>query len=314
MSLDVARAAARSTGGVLTTRQLAVAGINRHRIRSLIRRGTLARLARGVYVIGDEVLPDPARVAAVFDGVLSYESMLAWMNVDLPVPPSAVHVTVPRDRKRTKAAEPGVQCYRAPISQVCESRGVRMLPPTRVAVDIARNRALAYAVAVVDAMMRAGLIGLHEFRAAAAAAHGPGSKQVRLVARLVDPKAESVLESYCRVLLWQHGLLPERTQYNLQHPRTGWVGRLDFAWPSLRIAVEADGYATHRDRYRKDRRRWTAINRAGWLLAVVTWEDVVHDPDYVVQAVRDLFTARAESARAESARAESARAESAVAA
>ena len=294
MNLDTARDAARSSGGVLSTRQLVAAGVNRHRIRSLVRRGRLARLARGVYVLGDAVLPDPARVAAVFDGALSYESMLAWMNVDLPAAPTAVYVTVPRDRKRAKAAVPGVQCHRAPLGTLRVSRGVRVLPPLRVALDIARNRELAYAVAVVDAMMRARLLGPEEFRAAAAAARGPRSKQVRMVGELADAAAESVLESYSRVLFWQHGLLPERTQYNLVHPRIGWIGRLDFAWPSMRIAVEADGYATHRDRYRRDRRRWTDCNRAGWLLAVVTWEDVVHNPDYVVQSVRDLFAARAE--------------------
>jgi len=295
MNLDVARAAARHTGGVLSTRQLIAAGISRNRIRTLVHRGAIARLARGVYVIGEDQLPDPARMAARFDGALSYESMLAWMNVDLPMPPTMVYVTVPRDRKRRKAAVAGVQCHRASIGPVYEVRGVRVMAPVRVAVDIARNRELSYAVAVVDAMLRARLLGVAEFRAAAVAAYGPRSKQVRLVAALVDSRAESVLESYCRVLLWAGGLLPERTQYNLEHPRTGWIGRLDFAWPSLRIAVEADGFATHRDRYRRDRRRWTDCNRAGWLLAVVTWEDVVHNPEYVVQAVRDLFAARAEA-------------------
>ena len=295
MNLDVARATARSTGGVLSTRQLIGSGISRSAIRTLVHRGALARLTRGVYVIGDDQLPDPARIAAMFDGVLSYESMLAWMNVDLPTAPTAIHVSVPRDRKRLKTAMPGVHCYRSSIGAVYEVRGVRVMAPVRVAIDIARNRELSYAVAVIDAMLRARLMGAGDFRAAAAAACGPRSKQVRLVAQLVDSRAESVLESYCRVLLWLHGLLPECSQYNLEHPRTGWIGRLDFAWPSLRIAVEADGFATHRDRYRKDRRRWTSCNRAGWLLGVFTWEDVVHDPEYVVQAVRDLFVARAEA-------------------
>lgn len=294
MNLDAARHAARANGGLLSAQQLAALGLDRHRLRRLLRRGAITRLSRGVYQIGDEELPDPARVAAMLDGVLSYESMLAWLQVDLPAPPEVVSVTVPRDRKRAKTAVPGVRCHRATIGKVCEFRGVRVLPPLRVAIDIARNRELAYAVAVIDAMLRARLIGVDEFRAAAASTTGPHSKQVRLVARLVDPLAASVLESYCRVLLWRHDLLPERTQYDLEHARTGWVGRLDFAWPSLRIAVEADGYATHRDRYRKDRRRWTECNRAGWLLAVFTWEDVVHDPDYVVRSVRDLFAVRSE--------------------
>lgn len=296
MSLDAARDAARETGGVLTTRQLRAAGVSRHRIATLVRRGSLARLARGLYAVADHELPDPARVAATFDGVLSYESMLAWMSVDLPAAPTAVYVTVPRDRKRAKADVAGVQCHRASIGPVCEFRGVRIMAPVRVAIDIARSRELAYAVAVVDAMLRARLLGKQEFRAAAAAAHGPGSKQVRLVAQHIDSRAESVLESYCRVLLSTSGLKPERTQYNLEHPRTGWIGRLDFAWPSLRIAVETDGYASHRERYRRDRRRWTDCSRAGWLLAVFTWEDVVHNPEYVVQAVRDLIAARTEVA------------------
>ena len=269
MSLDAARDAARRQSGILSARQLAALGISRHRIGELVRRGALARIARGIYAIAEQALPDPARVAAVLGGVLSYESMLAWLNIDLPTPPTSVHVTVPRDRKRTKSALPGVQCYRAWIGEVWVVRGVRVLPPVRVAVDIARNRDLAYAVAVVDAMVRARLL-----------------------------RVESVLESLCRALLCRNGLLPARTQYNLVHPRTGWIGRLDFAWPALRIAVEADGYATHRDRYRRDRRRWTACNRAGWLLAVFTWEDVVYDPAYVIATVRDLIEERAESAAA----------------
>jgi hypothetical protein len=145
-------------------------------------------------------------------------------------------------------------------------------------------------------MLRSRLLGVEEFRAAAASTAGPRSKQVRLVAQLVDPLAGSVLESFCRVLLWRAGLLPERSQYNLVHPRTGWIGRLDFAWPSLRIAVEVDGYATHRDRFRQDRRRWTDCNSAGWLLAVFTWEDVMHDPAYVVSTVRELLAIRAAEA------------------
>jgi hypothetical protein len=293
MELDAVRHAARNNGGILTTQQLLAVGVDRHRVRKLVRRGALARLGRGVYSIRDVELPDPARIAAVFGGALSYESMLAWMEVDLPSPPEVVSVTVPRDRKRAKSAVPGVQCHRANIGDVCEWRGVRVLPPLRVAIDIARNRELAYAVAVIDAMLRRRLVSVGELRAAAAATCGPGSKQVRLVVQLVDPLAGSVLESYCRVLLWRAGLLPERTQYNLVHARTGWIGRLDFAWPSLRIAIETDGYATHRERYRKDRRRWTDCNRSGWLLAVFTWEDVVHDPEYVLQTVRDLFAVRA---------------------
>ncbi|HET7530705.1 MAG TPA: hypothetical protein VFJ98_07070 [Mycobacteriales bacterium] len=100
-----------------------------------------------------------------------------------------------------------------------------------------------------------------------------------------------MLESFTRVLLWRNGLLPERTQFPFRCAATGWTGQLDFAWPSLRAALECDGYVWHADRgpFQGDRRRWSALNRAGWHSGVVTWFDVMHDPDYVVDLVRDLL-------------------------
>jgi predicted dithiol-disulfide oxidoreductase (DUF899 family) len=44
------------------------------------------------------------------------------------------------------------------------------------------------------------------------------------------------------------------------------------------------------------RRRWTAVGTAGWHLAVVTSFDVVFDPDYVVEVVRDLLALEAAAA------------------
>ena len=69
------------------------------------------------------------------------------------------------------------------------------------------------------------------------------------------------------------------------------MGYLDFAWPTVRVALEADGYEFHSDRgvFQSDRRRWSAINRAGWRGGVVTWFDVTRDPSYVVELVRDLL-------------------------
>jgi hypothetical protein len=146
-------------------------------------------------------------------------------------------------------------------------------------------------VAIADAFMRARLMSHHDFVGAARAAKGPGRLRIQLVATLVDPQSGSVLESHTRVLLWRHGLLPENSQYKFTCLATGWTGLLDFAWPSVRAALECDGYEWHADRgpFQGDRRRWSALNRAGWRSGVVTWFDVMHDPDYVVALVRDLL-------------------------
>jgi very-short-patch-repair endonuclease len=73
------------------------------------------------------------------------------------------------------------------------------------------------------------------------------------------------------------------------------VGYVDFAWASLRVVVECDGYEFHAERepFQRDRRRWSAFTRAGWRGAVITWFDVTRDPAYVVNLVTDLLAAAA---------------------
>jgi hypothetical protein len=111
------------------------------------------------------------------------------------------------------------------------------------------------------------------------------------VARLVDPRSGSVLESLARVLLWRNGFLPPSSQYLVKHPGTGWRGYLDFAWPLLRVALECDGYEWHaaRDPFQRDRRRWSTLSRMDWKCGVVTWFDVTAHPAYVVTLVADLL-------------------------
>ena len=52
-----------------------------------------------------------------------------------------------------------------------------------------------------------------------------------------------------------------------------WRGR------AVRLAIEHDGFAYHSDRgaYRKDRLRRNAIERAGWALLELTYEDVLYN-------------------------------------
>jgi predicted transcriptional regulator of viral defense system len=286
---------ARANGGLATLTSARTAGVSSQQLTDLVRAGLIARVARGVYSIGSVTTSrhDPAHLTIAWRVALSGPSAVAWWGVDLPVAPGLLHVTAPRSRGRWRDAAPGVRLSRANLanSEIAILRGVRVTTPLRTALDYARKAPFNHAVAVVDAFLRAKLITAAEFDAAATAARGPGGRQLRLVAALADPASGSVLESLCRVLLWQNGLAPEQTQYPFKHPRTGWVGYLDFAWPTLKVALECDGYEWHADRdpFQRDRRRWSGLNRAGWRSGVVTWFDVTCDPTYVVALVRDLL-------------------------
>jgi len=174
-------------------------------------------------------------------------------------------------------------------------RGVRVTRPIRTALDITRHTTLDYAVAVVDAFMRAGLFSNDEFVSAASQMQGPGRVRLRLVASLIDPLSGSILESLTRMLLWRNEIVAPTSQYPFVHPRHGLIGYFDFGWDALKAILECDGYEFHAARgpFQKDRRRWSAIGTSGWHLAVVTWFDVTRDPDYVVELVRDLLALEA---------------------
>ncbi len=98
---------------------------------------------------------------------------------------------------------------------------------------------------------------------------------------------ESVLETKFRRLL-RRARLPEPV---LQHPVGGrgrTRGRLDFSYPDKRIVIELDGRRWHSGRLelRRDTRKSNALNIRGWTVLRFTWEDVVHNADWVVQQVR----------------------------
>ena len=97
-----------------------------------------------------------------------------------------------------------------------------------------------------------------------------------------------MLESVCRVLFAEAGLPAPLTQFEVRRLDGRLLGRVDFAWLAQRLVVETDGYAFHADRrtYRADRRRTNVLVLDGWRVLRFSWEDVVHQPETVVAAVR----------------------------
>ena len=68
---------------------------------------------------------------------------------------------------------------------------------------------------------------------------------------------------------------------------------VDFRWPRIRLAVEADGWETHgtRTAFQRDRRRSAALAVAGWTVLRFTYYDVVHDPGYAVATLGRFVSA-----------------------
>lgn len=300
MDLDALVELGKSNGGLVRTSDLRACSVSSKQTTELVRRGAIARVARGVYGVGGRVVAhDPATIAVSWNVILSFESAAAWYGVELPKPVAQLHVTAPRTRGRWSDRVDGIRLHRAAVARhdIVTVRGVRATSPLRTAIDLARHLSVDDAVAIVDSFMRSGLFTGEEFIERAHRALGPGRMRIQTVASLIDPLSGSILESLTRVLLWRNDLPIPKTQFTFRHPQVGWVGRVDFAWPWLRVILECDGYEFHADRtvFQKDRRRWSSISRVGWYVGVVTWFDVTCDPDYVVALVRDLMAVSAQS-------------------
>ena len=70
--------------------------------------------------------------------------------------------------------------------------------------------------------------------------------------------------------------------------------KVDFVWPALRLAIEADSWEFHRTRAagRRDRRRDRELRDAGWRVDRFTDDDIEQDPAAIVAFLRRHLTSR----------------------
>lgn len=286
----IADLAARS-GPVLARGELDRAGISNRGLRRALAHGSLRRVRRGWYVaVGMTATNDELReICRTLGAVVSHETACQCHEIEVVGTPDELHAAVGRNRGRLVRA--GVRIHRTEIAAEdrTEIDGVVVATVVRTLFDLARARPMAHAVASADSALRRGKVTKPElFAALARLTPGPGKKAVRSMIELCDARSESVLESLLRILLVRHGLTAPELQWVVRSRKGAWIGRVDLCWPDVWLVVEADGFEFHsaRGEYRRDRRRGNALTVAGWGYLRFSWEDVVHDPAYVVATVR----------------------------
>ncbi|HUE60748.1 MAG TPA: DUF559 domain-containing protein, partial [Acidimicrobiales bacterium] len=115
-----------------------------------------------------------------------------------------------------------------------------------------------------------------------------GIRTMRRVVELVEPAAESAMESRLRMLLVLAGLPRPRAQVVIHDESGRFVGRPDLYYDRHRLGIEYDG-AVHRDSLAKDNRRQNRLLNAGVRLLRFTAADVLGDPASVVTQVRRML-------------------------
>jgi hypothetical protein len=273
----VFRGTAATTAGLLTPDQL--------------RSGAWRRLRRDVYA--DATLPVDHRLSALGVSLVAppgsafggLTAVVLGGGHEFATADDPVEVIVPPQTRWGPG--PGVAVRTAVLSGdvVQDRHGLRWTAPVRTSVDLIRRGSLDDGVVLLDRLVDARFVELAAVRdAAAALPRCRGSAQARTVAEWADGLAESPPESRLRLLLRRAGLPPPVAQFRV-FGADGFIARVDFAYPELRLAIEYDGlWHAEPGQFAKDRRRLNLMSAAGWRVLFVTAADM-HQPDLLVRRV-----------------------------
>jgi hypothetical protein len=252
------------------------------------------RIKPGTFLLpGFAVTPEGllAAATAALPAVVSHQA--AGERYAMPVPSGLVVVTVP---VRSTNRFPDVVVHQSTDLAPDFVTVVNGLPTTtaaRTVIDLASVLRRPRLGRVVEHCLISRIVTWNElvgtFRSLARRGK-PGVQALRDVLESLGPglaMAESRLELELIRLLVAAGLPEPQLQYPLPW-RTVVAGRIDLAYVSIRVIIEADGrrWHTQLERFEQDRRRDNLATLAGWRVLRFTWEDLTKRPHEIVAQVR----------------------------
>ena len=281
--------------GLVTRPQLLLSGISDGAIERRNRRGSLHRIARGVYAVGHTAVPLEARwMAAVLacgeGAVLSHMSAVKLWGIDRStrMPQGVVEVSTSR-----KLQSPSwirihrVRCIRE--DDVVVRNRIRVTTPERTVLDLA---------ALLPAERIANLIHEAEFRGILCQIHlaetmkrGVGHRGLAALSAALELNAlgsagiRSGLEAKFMNLVRRAGVPAPLINTRVLFGVTEF--ELDFHWPSLRLCVEVDGEGHVRSRtQREDADRDAVLRAHGWRVERFDRDAIETQPGTVIETLR----------------------------
>lgn len=216
-----------------------------------VARGNVVRLLRSVYADAEQwraLAPWDRYLARVHaaarimpDAVFCLESAAALSGLPVFRDPRVVHILVSASSTSREVA--GVRAHTSRNDRMLiAADGIVTTSLADTAVDMARHRHAAVALAVADAALRAdrtlavaGLLACNEARASSR-----GRNLARWPLGQADARAESTLESVSRAVISWLGL-PRPALQTVFRSVDSTRDRSDFFWPEASVAGEADG-------------------------------------------------------------------------
>lgn len=278
-------------GFVLTRRQARDAGLTDRRIRTLLRRGVWSSPRYGVL----SPLAATAETTATAAGlryprtVLSYASAAELHGLPLLRPAGRPTLTAQKDNGCQTCTRDDIRLHLAdlPAEDVDRWFGTPVTTIARTVADLARSRGIRDGLVAADAALHECVVTPAELRDVVTRQRGwPGVRTARWVVEFADGRAESPLESLARLCFAEHDLPAPEPQVWIATSAGSY--RVDFVWAAERVIVETDGLLKYRDTTAivEEKRRQVHLERAGYEVVRLMWDDVVNDPADAAGRVR----------------------------
>ncbi|KAB1640817.1 hypothetical protein [Gulosibacter chungangensis] len=210
-------------------------------------RGEILRLRPGAFLAGqgeplDAVSATRIHLAKIVATVSELRgSVIARQSAailhGLPLSFSLIPDRVIVHRSSGGHRSPWVHSYRThhEPDEIVEMYGVKVTSLARTVRDLARVLDPRDAIAIVDAALRLGL------DKSQLDTRSPSAAKLRTLLPIASNRSESPLESRSRFLIHDLNLPIPREQVTVHDEAGNHVARLDFWWPDLGLAGEADG-------------------------------------------------------------------------
>jgi hypothetical protein len=289
---------ARAQHGAISRRQALAQGMTPHAIDHRLKSGEWVRLFQGTYRVAGTGHSYEQRLlagclAAGAGAVASHRGAAALFG--MPGVPRWVEVTVPHTRR---VAIVGVIAHRARRlgpGDVGTLRGIPVTTAGRTIADLAGGYSAARLGPLLDYALARRLVTRADLAARAALSHNSVLGQL-LAERPASPRPMgSDFEAGLFRALQAAGLPVPLPQYRVLL-EDGSAVFLDFAYPEVKLAIEADSYLWHASLadWQHDRARSGELVALGWAILPITYDLVARFPRAVaVRVARSLDIRRA---------------------
>ena len=291
----------RGQDGVITRTQLLDAGHTPRSIGTRLSSGYLTQLHPKVY--GLSAVPDSfrKRLTAAYlwaqpGGFLSHRSAAYLHGLD-GIKAGFIDVSMTSSTRRH-----GINCHRLGPSDRPRLKAVGHLKVTwveRTLLDLGVHVSPRATGLALDDALRKRMTTLPRLWRELEITGGSGKAGSRTLRDLLqlrddrDGKLESQLEAAALTVMRDRRLPPVTPQYVVAEVGAH-APRLDFAYPSCRIGIEAHSYRWHvdPDRMKRDAARDNRLKLLGWVVLHYTWDDLHFERERVLSEIRRLLVQR----------------------